>query len=389
MKRIITNVLLTLSVLAVSAQESGVQQYGALANMFKELSTIIHSGISTTRGNYGRGQITTQTSVHLGSEEFCSKDVCGVSAPTFLTDTTMIHLTNEKNKEICYQIIGIIRHHLDSLSALPSVEESYHFEVHRQGIDTIRYSICLHSGKGQQSFTDSQQRHFYVDAPGTETVTFNYETQLKPCGRHTKGFGNLTYSRTESVPGYDKTQSFDWEQYVQALRPILEQRGITKRTFHWAQDKKYGDTDTEYSFGFTIVQSDGSKNNAGETDGLIYFIPAEQLDFAKTVLHDINFATQDYIYNHPQQTHQYSFDTRFTPIPADRREQQQQMLRVWNVEGDLHHHFVFVCSDPLGYYFMLCDTKGSLWVPRESLRLKSFINGKKVYFRGMKPKKSN
>ena len=66
---------------------------------------------------------------------------------------------------------------------------------------------------------------------------------------------------------------------------------------------------------------------------------------------------------------------------------KEQMLRTMNLQEGYDQHFVFVCSDVRGYYFLFCDTKGALWVPRESLILKSFINGKKEYVKGMKPKK--
>ena len=72
MKRIIITSLLSACFISMSAQEKT-----KLDPMFNELRTLIHSGISTSRGNYGRGQTVTQTHVFVGSNDFCTKDACG------------------------------------------------------------------------------------------------------------------------------------------------------------------------------------------------------------------------------------------------------------------------------------------------------------------------
>lgn len=41
-----------------------------------------------------------------------------------------------------------------------------------------------------------------------------------------------------------------------------------------------------------------------------------------------------------------------------------------------------------GFHFLLLETRGAEWIPLEYLSLKSFINGEKTYFEGMKPKKN-
>lgn len=383
MKRtIITHTLLALCFVTMPAQEKT-----RLDPMFDQLRTIIHSGFWTHRGNYGQGQTVTQIQVPVGFNDFCSKDVCGEGEVFLDSVWTTSHRSVELNSNMHTtrdRLLAIIRHNLDSISALPDVEESYHFESHHQGIDTIRYSICLHSGKGQRKHYNDLQGYFYEDVPGTETVSFRYDTKQKSCGRHFQGWGTLVYSRTESVPE-GKSVAFDWEQYMQAVAPILSQKGIAQRTFRWAQDAFHGDADKDYAFGYTINEGNGRHNVKGETNGTLYFIPADQLELAQRVQQDLDSATQHYIYNHPQQTYEYNPNARFSPVATDREGRHEQMLRTMNLGEGWLQHFVFVCSDVRGYYFLFCDTSGALWVPRESLLLKSFVNGKKVYAKGMKP----
>lgn len=53
-----------------------------------------------------------------------------------------IEAANERNRKMVFgRIFGAIRHNLDSLMVFS--EESYHFESHHHGTDTIKYSLCL------------------------------------------------------------------------------------------------------------------------------------------------------------------------------------------------------------------------------------------------------
>ncbi len=381
MKQIIITAMLLTCMLNASAQEQT-----RLDNMFNELTPLIQKGITTTRGNYGKGQTTTISQVRIGFNEYCSKTICGEDGEFFSDSIWNEFTSNKVTHETNDYILNIVRHHLDSI--MPMAEECYHFESHNQGIDTIRYSICLHSGKNQTKRHDSKQGNYsYNDVPGTETVSFSYDSKQKSCGRHFQGEGHLKYSRTESVPDRQsakKSIPFEWAEYMQTVTPLLSQQGVTQRKFHWLLDSFIEDADKEYIFGTTVYLGDGKHSVKGETNGTMYFIPRDQKALADSLLKQVDFTTQNYIYQHPEQMYVYWFNPQFHSINPPQEYQYHELLRTWANESNPYNHFLIVCSDVRGYYFVVCETRGAMWFPREWGVLKSFVNGKKTYIKGMK-----
>ena len=172
--------------------------------------------------------------------------------------------------------------------------------------------------------------------------------------------------------------------------PILSQKGISQRKFKWSQDedfvKKLKDPNVDFSFCYWSRMSDGSSSGVGETNGTLYIIPSDQKGFAEQVLKDIDATTLKYILLHPEQTYEYKYNTFFNSINYMPRW-GQEMLRTTTLNKDGIQNFVYIGADEKGYYFLLLDTKGSLWFPKEFSSLKSFVNGEKTYYKGMEPKK--
>ncbi|SNU04162.1 hypothetical protein SAMN06298211_10673 [Prevotellaceae bacterium MN60] len=380
MKQIIFTAMLLTCIVNASAQEKT-----KLDNLFKELKPFTHKGITTTRGNYGKGQTTTISQVYIGFNEYCSS-ICGEEGEFWGDSIWNQSTTNKTDHQSKERFLNIVRHHLDSI--MPMAEECYHFESHNQGIDTIRYSICLHSGKNQTKRCDNKQGNYsYNNVPGTETVSFSYDSDLKFCKRHHKGEGLLKYSRTESVPDHQSTEksiSFDWAQYMQTITPLLNQQGVIQHKFHWLLDSFVENADKEYLYFHVISNGDGSYDLRGETYGTMYFIPRNQKILADSILKSVDFATQTYIYQHPEQLYEYRFNPHFQTITPPQEYQNHELLATRDKRENPYNHHLIVCSDIRGYYFLVCETKGAMGFPREWGVLKSFVNGKKEYIKGVK-----
>ena len=398
MKRFIIISLLTVNLMNVSAQNTGI-----LDDMFRNLEAVMPNQITKVRANRGKHQTEIMIYANAGTNEFCSKRVCGSendytdslwNALSAVPEVVTGMLNYEKKERLLY----CVHHALDSISTLPSTVESYHFEKHQLGIDTVRYSICLNRGPEHRITYDSlQDCQVYSRELGPETITFSYETDQKPCGKHFEGWGHIEYSKVEPLPAslvpatakkYEPV-CFDWDLYLQSIMPILSQKGISQRKFKWSQDedfvKKLKDPNVDFSFCYWSRMSDGSSSGVGETNGTLYIIPSDQKGFAEQVLKDIDATTLKYILLHPEQTYEYKYNTFFNSINYMPRW-GQEMLRTTTLNKDGIQNFVYIGADAKGYYFLLLDTKGSLWFPKEFSSLKSFINGEKTYFKGMEPK---
>ena len=399
MKRFIIISLLTVNLMNVSAQNAGI-----LDDLFRKIEVIMPNQIRKIRANYGKHQTETIVYANAGTNDFCSKRVCGSendytdslwNALSAVPEVVTAMLDYEKKERLLY----CVHHALDSISALPRTVESYHFEKHQLGIDTVRYSICLNRGPEHRITYDSLKAcQVYSRELGPETITFNYGTWRKPCGKHFFGEAHIEYSKVEPLPASlvpataEKYEfvCFDRELYLQSIMPILSQKGISQRKFKWSQDedfvKKLKDPNVDFSFCYWSKMSDGSYSGVGETNGTLYFIPSDQKAFAEQVLKDVDAATLKYILLHPEQTYEYKYNTFFNSINYMPRW-GQEMLRTTTLNKDGIQNFVYIGADAKGYYFLLLDTKGSLWFPKEFSSLKSFINGEETYFKGMEPKK--
>ena len=380
MKRFIIMSFLTLSLMNVSAQNAGI-----LDDMFS---------------NYGKHQTETIVYSNAGTNDFCSKRACGWehdytdslwNALSAVPEVVTGMLNYEKKERLLY----CVHHALDSISTLPSTVESYHFEKHQLGIDTVRYSICLNRGPEHRITYDSLlDCQVYSRELGPETITFNYETNQKFCGKHFEGWGHIEYSKVEPLPAslvpatakkYEPV-CFDWDLYLQSIMPILSQKGISQRKFKWSQDedfaRKVKDPNIDLSFSYGNIFDALA---VGETNGTLFFIPSDQKAFAEQVLKDVDAATLKYVLLHPEQTYAYKYNTFFNS-PNYWPRYDQEIIRSTTLNKDGIQNFVYIGADEKGYCFLLLNTKGNLFFPKEFSSLKSFVNGEKTYYKGMEPK---
>ena len=108
-------------------------------------------------------------------------------------------------------------------------KESYSWEYHRGGVDSVRYTIAL----GEYVNGDTMQTYrrnrdvFYYNAP--EIITFGYDpvpgSDVSPW-RH-KGYATFRYEYTpDSVSKMPKERTpFDKDAYTRLLQSILKQKG--------------------------------------------------------------------------------------------------------------------------------------------------------------------
>ena len=56
-------------------------------------------------------------------------------------------------------------------------------------------------------------------------------------------------------------------------------------------------------------------------------------------------------------------------------------------KDDKEYYLSCMCDEDGNYHILTLNNEGELWVPRDWQRLKSHINGERVYLKGMEPKK--
>ena len=105
------------------------------------------------------------------------------------------------------------------------------------------------------------------------------------------------------------------------------------------------------------------------------FIPVKYKSQFNDIYHQLDSLPKAYVDNHPEQMYRYLTDNQ---------------LMAWNViemimgtlkrnQGDTeYYHFSYSAKDE-GLYLMMTNTKGERWIPDDWQKLKSQINGERIY----------
>ena len=376
MKRIITAILSVILSLTISAQDRT-----PMDKIWEEIESITSARQdSKMKINHGGGQLLYVHNGMVGKDFLCSTDCEGVTSSFENMTPEQIEAANERNRKVFDGIFGAIRHQLDSLMEFS--EESYHFESHSHGTDTITYSLCLKNGEySVAKIKANDGTMFYPEA--LETVFFNYTASPKACGKHIRGFGTLEYNKRLPLPG-GKSYYFDKEPYLETIKPLLKQKGIKSWNFKWTQSDDY-DIDSNRYQEFESSERVGSfgPKNAGQALGTMYFIPREQEALANAVFTSIDSTTLHYTEIHPEQMFRYSYHVKERVIQYTESNNISGLFEGTTGKGNVSTRVLFGIT-PKGYYVAIADVENNFCIPKEWHVLKSFVDGKKEYVKGIR-----
>ena len=372
MKRIITILLSVIPSVTISAQDRT-----PMDKIWEDIEKIIQvRQDSKMKINHGGGQLLYVHNGIVGKDFLCSTDCEGVTSSFENMTPEEIEAANERNRKVFDGIFGAIRHQLDSLMEIS--EESYHFESHSHGTDTITYSLCLKNSEDSVAKIKANDGSMiYPDA--LETVFFNYTASVKPCGKHIRGFGTLGYNKRLPLPG-GKSYYFDKEPYLETITPLLKQKGIKSWNFKWAQSDDY-DIDAHHDKEFDSAESLHLPKNAGQAIGTMFFIPREQKELAESLFTSIDSTTLRYTEIHPEQMFRYSYNVKEQVTQYTESKNITELFEGHTGKGYVSTRVLFGIT-PKGYYVAIADVENNFCIPKEWYMLKSFIDGKKEYIKG-------
>ena len=261
------------------------------------------------------------------------------------------------------------------LSLTRGATESYVWESHRGGMDSVRYAIAIgeyQSGSKFLSFKN-QRDVYYYNAP--ELVSFHYnpfpDNDGDPWGP--KGYGSFRYEYTpDSVfrPKKD-IKPFNKEGYKQKILPILKQEGIASREFYVYHDSTYViDDNPRRDFVYRDI-FENLKLLKSETRGTIYTIHSRQQ--ALSLLNQLNEATWAFLDENPYMNFEFHVLNSF----RDRRLSEY----FENLEYKRIPEFyrVYLNSYKDEFNIIIVEGTGNMMVPMEWPILKSWKNGKVTY----------
>ena len=220
---------------------------------------------------------------------------------TLNADTLKAKIDHE---EMVYkETFARVRQMLDSL--MEASEESYHFENHNRGVDTINYSICLESNKSRKTTKDDW------DFPDTtETITLSLRSKEIEIGKRI--YIHIKHERIEYADCAKETD-FDFEAYANAILPVLNREGVKSEDYNPHDDDKE-DSLTE--------KGNGGKKSYIARHGRVFLIPLKDEELAKKIMDEVNKVTGDYLANHGDQLYNYNYKVFEEALWAHKRGRQ-------------------------------------------------------------------
>ena len=344
----------------------------ALFNQLKEL------GAAPLVKKTGAPNVPTRLMHHVNI--YYSPDMyIGVESP--ILDSLLRERKNELDSQL-----ATIRSTLDELQG--EAQESYHYEYHRDGIDSISYSMNFSCDSMQ---TKKIQDGYRTYIESDESIYFNYEpvtTQMS--GSYSGYLGYLTtMSKNDS-----SCEQYTIEKLTNDIDCLFRQHLIKSRKAMWRHDKDFSDSVSNatlsgtvwfnYACDFLSITNYPNHTSEGVTDCSIYTLPAEQDLLAELLLEKFDSLALEYTDNQNSYYYDYTYE------PAFNNPQRNIVLVTYDhIKGVINpfadFYSLHLSLDEFGFHFGIFHTKGIEWIPRNWPSIKTYVNGKKTYFKGMRP----
>ena len=381
MKKIFTIILLASVAIAARSQQSNPQLHQLEQYLQEQGYAVSHTqSTGTERG------ISHQWSALLNAY---------IIHPQSAIDSTMSEAAlrrivhqydsiNHLRRQRLTQVLDSIRTTFARLGK--DASESYLYEYHKDGTDTIKYSLAFRRDDGALR-TYRYNNSVYFNNAG-EVALFDYTRSNDSDGWGATDWGYYSHLYTIGNDiSWDDMQPFDHAAFEALIAPALKAakklKGAKAYPVYWRHDEGFNDDvgPNGNLVGKTVRQSDyGPNSHYGLTTGTLYFIPIQHEAEAKALYRQIDSLAHSYVDSHPEQYYTYTFSSDF------RYGNLRDMVRGQDFKDDASYDLKTLADDT-GFYILSINTKGELWIPRDWPRLKSYVNGEMVYLKGMKPKK--
>ena len=253
---------------------------------------------------------------------------------------------------------------------------SYMYEYHKDGTDTIKYSLAFQRGNDTLlSSRINNQVYFWNEK---EFAQFDYyRTPLNDQGA-VQALGN--YNHNYSIPNgisHDDLQPFDTIAFSAYIQPIMKKfkklKGTKTYPVHWQHDDGFEPGHDFFRYGYV---------HFGLCTGTHYIIPSEHENEVEALYHQLDSLVYNYVsVLHPEQYYQYTFTTHFPHLVHEDIVKGRS-----SKEKEEEYYLCCVREKDGNYHIFTLNSRGTLWIPYDWEKLKSYINGKKVYIKCMEPK---
>ena len=305
--------------------------------------------------------------------------------PTLMTGDTKKDVQNQKldsirqdkiNRE--HKVYEAVRNTCKALT--DNAMESYSWEYHRNGVDSVRYAIAIGEYQNGDTLTTfrSQRDVYYNRAPELISFTYNSLPNNNGVQWNPKGFGYFKYEYTPDSVYKNKKEfvPFDKDAYHKLILPILKQDGITSRQFYVYHDSTYTIMRKERNEDDFLLreQTEEPKQTKSETRGTIYTMHSRMQ--ATAVLDQIKMATLAFLDDNTG--YWFSFHP-WVPFIDDRGWKLSEFFETVYLSRVPDFYSIYIRCAGEEFNILIIEGTGDMMIPREWAVLKSWKNGKKTY----------
>ena len=264
--------------------------------------------------------------------------------------------------------------------------KSYLFEDHKDGTDTIKYALAFARSDGRVPYLYEEKKSNRAEFWGAqEAASFNFDKNVDSQEQFFVGKGSYehVYEIETGLTWENDMKSFDIEAFralIQpVIKPLLSLKGAKTYPVYWRHDVGYEEEFDKGGLTFKTTSYGKNATGQGLTTGTVYFIPAQYEAEAEALYKQLDSLTYAYVNQHPEQPYIYNYSKGYS------RYNLEEIVEGVKYHDDDNYSLRSYCSDD-GFFILSLTTKGDIWIPSDWPKLKSWINGEKVYLKGMKPK---
>ncbi|MBR4365632.1 MAG: hypothetical protein IKP43_02495 [Bacteroidaceae bacterium] len=280
------------------------------------------------------------------------------------------------------EALKVVRRTLSELTE--NAAESYSYEYHQNGHDTIITTIALKPYENApipRKF-EYPENDSYGTGKTPEMVYFRYFDSDR--GRKKRmspiGFAELRVNTIVDTTLY-ATKDFNVDALHKALQPLFKDKTIKHHEIHCVHDSTFDvytiDETTPFIEGFMRVEQ--SVRRQGDNRLTVYKFTSEEK--AKVKLHQVMECVRQYIADHPREAYTIFSDEYFPPLNPARMFRGESCRNMYEIDEPRKSMTIDALMDEHGFYILINVWDNDEYLPYNWKHLKEMVNGKKTYFK--------
>lgn len=252
--------------------------------------------------------------------------------------------------------------------------ESHLYENHKNGADTIEYSVGFLAGR--KSVPSSHDNRSQLFNSAREAANFTYK---KDADGRDMGIYMHAYHENRGI-SWDDMKPFDiaaFEAHIQpAFASLKKLKGAYSCPIYWRHDEGFDD---DVNHGLHVTFFYNGNKQPGLATGTRYFIPAQYKAEANALFRQLDALAYEYVSRHRDQVYEYRNKPE-DPYYNIQETFSGEMVWTHGHQGSDNYALIYR-READGLHILSLTSKGEAWMPKEWAKLKSYTNGKKVYLK--------